>query len=375
MRILKILGGDDYGGQFTCECQFIKYWTKKGIDVDAYILGEGKALSTYKSLVSEYKVLPELNARFGGGLATTIKGILSSISYPLKLDEYLTLNANYDAIIYRSQTYMHLAKKISTNLKCKVFWHLPNSVNKRSSKVYFNFFLRRLGVIPVANSKYTQKSLGEICEHIIYPGYDEARVKNSRRSFRDTLNISDDSIVFGVAARIHPSKAQDIIIKAFLNENLYKQNAHLLLAGYPTDKQFEFYCKELAENKFSNIHFLGNVNDMSEFYNTIDVYINSRRDAEPFGISIAEAMGAGKPVIAYYRGGPSEMIDHNQNGWLVYNSNKEDYGEVMSLAVSKPEQLVKMGELSTLKAEEFSSAVNAEKFIDVIKSNYTLEKL
>jgi len=39
--------------------------------------------------------------------------------------------------------------------------------------------------------------------------------------------------------------------------------------------------------------------------------------AEPFGLSVAEAMLCGTPVIAFNRGSMSELIIHGKTGFLV----------------------------------------------------------
>lgn len=368
MRILKILGGNDYGGQYTCECQFIEYWVAQGVEVDAYILGDGVAVEKYKSIVSNFKVLPELNAKFGGSLKTVVSGIFQSIRYANANRNEYSFSGNYDAIIYRSQTYMHLAALLSKELGTQAYWHLPNSVNKIFSKLYFNVFLRLLNIEPVANSNFTKQSLGRICRSIIYPGYKQSRVVSTSPVFRKRFRIENDDIVFGIAARIHPTKAQDVIIDAFISANLHKKNAYLLIAGYPADEEYFERCKNLAKNYTSNILFLGNVEEMADFYSSIDIYINSRRDAEPFGISIAEAMGAGKPVIAYYKGGPSEMIEPNKSGWLVYESTKKEYKEALLTAVMHLKQIQEMGRYAKDNSVKFSSSLNAENFLKLVKS-------
>jgi glycosyltransferase involved in cell wall biosynthesis len=41
--------------------------------------------------------------------------------------------------------------------------------------------------------------------------------------------------------------------------------------------------------------------------------------AEPFGLSVAEAMLCGTPVIAFNRGSMSELIIHRKTGFLMNN--------------------------------------------------------
>jgi glycosyltransferase involved in cell wall biosynthesis len=43
---------------------------------------------------------------------------------------------------------------------------------------------------------------------------------------------------------------------------------------------------------------------------------------EPFGLSVAEAMFCGTPVIAYNHGSMPELINNNVSGFLVNNANE-----------------------------------------------------
>jgi len=365
MKILKFLGGDDYGGQFICECQFITHWREKGIQVDAYILGKGRAFEKYKSIVTNWYELPEINAEFGGGLKKIVSGIFESYVYVRRIQKQLVLNDSYDAVIYRSQSYLYLAAFVAQTINSKAYWHLPNSVNRVFSKLYYNIALRLKGVIPIANSRYTKNSLGRICTHVVYPGFNMSRVKVSNPIFRLNYSINQQAIVFGTAARLHPTKAQDLLIEAFIKSDLYKKGAHLLIAGISVDDDFKYKCEALAKGYENYIHFLGNVDDMASFYSSIDVYVNSRIDAEPFGISIAEALGACKPVIAYYEGGPSEMIENRLNGILIYKSTIEQYLEAL-LNVHKNINSFKK-ELIKETSLKLKYTVNANKFISIIK--------
>jgi glycosyltransferase involved in cell wall biosynthesis len=40
--------------------------------------------------------------------------------------------------------------------------------------------------------------------------------------------------------------------------------------------------------------------------------------AEPFGLSVVEAMATGTPVVAFARGSMPELIQHGSNGFLVH---------------------------------------------------------
>ena len=51
--------------------------------------------------------------------------------------------------------------------------------------------------------------------------------------------------------------------------------------------------------------------------------INTPKWNEAYGNVIVEALACGVPVVAYKRGGPSEIIEHGKTGYLAKPDDKE----------------------------------------------------
>ncbi len=66
-----------------------------------------------------------------------------------------------------------------------------------------------------------------------------------------------------------------------------------------------------------NIEFVGYVNEPRDALRSLHVVINFSHFAESFGRTIAEAMAAGRPVIAYDYGALPELIEHSETGYIV----------------------------------------------------------
>jgi glycosyltransferase involved in cell wall biosynthesis len=170
-----------------------------------------------------------------------------------------------------------------------------------------------------------------------------------------------------MAARMDEEKAQDIVVEAFIKSKIPGKGGHLLIAGGPLNTPFSEKVKRAAgEFLDKQIHILGGVQDMGGFYASVDIIVNGRRNAEPFGISIAEALGAGKPIIAYHLGGPAEMIKDNINGWLVSHPTVEDYGEAMNISIDNIDKWPKMGQQAKSDADEFSVGTNVDRLMKIV---------
>ena len=65
------------------------------------------------------------------------------------------------------------------------------------------------------------------------------------------------------------------------------------------------------------VHFLGASQDVRLPLAVLDVFVFSSRWPEAFGLTLVEAMAAGKPVVATRVGAVPEVVRHGVDGWLV----------------------------------------------------------
>ncbi|SEW44484.1 Glycosyltransferase involved in cell wall bisynthesis [Chitinophaga sp. YR573] len=374
MRILKILDSNDGGGVFTCEMQFIKELRRKNVVVDALIVGDGEKVEQYRKICNNIYLLPGFTPIYAGSTSEIIRSIIASYKYGVKHSEnvrkLLEKDAQYDAVIFRRATFIHLGGKLARILKTKSLWHLPSVVTGSLSRNYYNFYCKVYNIVQVANSIYTKNTLGGQCKDVVYPGFDSERLSETSSVYRQKLAIDKNVPVFGMAARMDEEKAQDIVVEAFIKSKIPGKGGHLLIAGGPLNTPFSEKVKKVAgEFLDKQIHILGGIQDMGGFYSSVDIIVNGRRNAEPFGISIAEALGAGKPIIAYHLGGPAEMIKDNINGWLVSHPTVKDYGEAMNISIDNIDNWPKMGQQAKSDANEFSVGTNVDRLMKIVARN------
>ncbi len=127
--------------------------------------------------------------------------------------------------------------------------------------------------------------------------------------FNDTPE--DYLLFFG---RIHPDKGTLEAINI-----AEKANKKLIIAGIVQDKQyFEEKIKPRLNNQFEFIGHAG-VDDRKKLLSNALALLHPIYFEEPFGLSVAEAMLSGTPVIAFKRGSMPELIEHEKTGFLVHN--------------------------------------------------------
>ncbi|WP_048689403.1 glycosyltransferase [Catenovulum maritimum] len=139
---------------------------------------------------------------------------------------------------------------------------------------------------------------------VIHNGVDEDRfVAGNKHQAREIFDLPQNKILVGCAARVEVGKGHDALIRqlCFADENM-----HLVMAGSGSEMaNLQALCRELnVENK---VHWLGRVDDMPKFYQSLDVFcLFSQREGLP--LSVLEAIACDTPVVATRVGGIPEIV-------------------------------------------------------------------
>lgn len=126
----------------------------------------------------------------------------------------------------------------------------------------------------------------------------------------DFLEQPEDYLLY--FGRMHPDKgtAEAISIAK-------KSKRKLLIAGIIQD---EGYFKEKIEPELNDqIQYIGHAGPekRNELLGNATALLHPINFSEPFGMSVAEAMLCGTPVIAFNKGSMPELIKHGKTGFLV----------------------------------------------------------
>lgn len=113
-----------------------------------------------------------------------------------------------------------------------------------------------------------------------------------------------------------------------------KRDINLYLAGEGVYKHI--LQRQIKEKKLESfIHFLGNQSNIGKILKDCDVFVHPSY-AEGFGIAVAEAMHAEKPIIVSNAGALPELIENEISGLVVAPHNAEEWTNAILKFLENP---------------------------------------
>ena len=155
------------------------------------------------------------------------------------------------------------------------------------------------------------------------------------RKARPSIGESTPSALY--LGRLSREKGVDTLIDSWQGVE-----SKLLIAGSGPE---ETSLRKRAANN-PDIRFLGQIppNQAQRYLQDAAFLVFPSRWAEPFGLSIIEAMAAGKPVVASKIGGPSVIIQDGVNGLLVPPGETKALRDAIAFLGANPKRRQEMGE-------------------------------
>ncbi|PHM39597.1 alpha 1,2 N-acetylglucosamine transferase [Xenorhabdus mauleonii] len=186
---------------------------------------------------------------------------------------------------------------------------------------------------------------------VIYNGVDIDKFKPADSDVRTRLGISEETFLLTFAGRLVGWKGMKVAIDAMAL--LREQDVKLLIIGHGENLQsLKKRVSDLRLEKSVIFHPSVNHDQLPEFYAAGNAGIFPSIGDEAFGITIAEAMACGRPVIASYIGGIPEVVGNENNaGILVAPGDAKAITDAVNHLLSLPDRGKRMGACARQRIE------------------------
>lgn len=192
---------------------------------------------------------------------------------------------------------------------------------------------------------------------IIFNGVDFNKFdlqKADEKKLRNELNLLDDIILIGMAARFSPGKGHEEFLLSANKLNKKFSNLYFVIVGEASRGEDEYSdkIKQLAKSyNLDNLKFLGYRTDMPNVFAALDIFVFPSH-AEAFGIALIEAMAMAKPSVSAGSDGVLDITIDNETGLFFKPKDANDLADKLSLLISDPEKRKKLGDSATKRARE-----------------------
>lgn len=150
--------------------------------------------------------------------------------------------------------------------------------------------------------------------------------------------------------RIQHSKGLHIILQALKGIDADKYEFHVIgFAGKLKEEQrYWRYVQKLSDG--INVHYHGEVKNhqLEQVVKDFHVMIHPAIFLEIYGLSIAESLSMGRPVLASRCGGSEEQVVDGVNGWLVDPNNVKQLHDKIEYLLDHPQEIIKASQNTKL---------------------------
>jgi glycosyltransferase involved in cell wall biosynthesis len=209
--------------------------------------------------------------------------------------------------------------------------------------------------------------------HVCYPGVAlSAGAGKSKHEARASLGLPLATPLIGMVARLEHWKGAHIFVEAAAEILKHYPEATLFIVGgqHPLDPAYsERVFAMVQKMNCGERLILAGQRPMTEvplWQAAADVIVHPVVGVEPFGMSVVEAMGQGKVVVASDLGGPAEVIENGVSGILIRGGDPSLLAATVIQLLEDPSRRVAIEKQASLRARRFSVDAFAERFNEVM---------
>lgn len=172
-------------------------------------------------------------------------------------------------------------------------------------------------------------------------------VGQARQDIRRQLGLPNAPIVI-FTGRLEPEKRVDHLLELWPAVRRSNADATLLILGVGSE------AERLQRQAGPGVRFLGRIGDVAPYLRASDIFVLPSY-TEGLSNALLEAMACGLAVIATEVGGATDVIAHQENGWLVPPDQPAELQTAVEILLGTPDTGRQMGKRAREKmARDFA---------------------
>jgi L-malate glycosyltransferase len=151
-----------------------------------------------------------------------------------------------------------------------------------------------------------------------------------------------------------PEKGIDVLLRAMKQVFASGSDVHLIVVGEgPKRSEYEALACQLGIA--DRVIFTGSISQPTQagVFDAADICCQMSQWEEAFGLVIAEAMAAGRPVVASRVGGVPELVANGETGFLVDRRDEKEAASRILELVQDRTLRTRMGAAGRERARKF----------------------
>lgn len=212
----------------------------------------------------------------------------------------------------------------------------------------------------------------EICNGV---DFSDLTAPVDRQTFLDSLGLSreENSVVFGIAARISPVKDMKTLVRGFAKAAEQEPGIRLIIAGDGEERpELEKLVGDLGLR--DKIAFAGWLTDTASFYNAIDVNVLTSL-SEGFPYAIPEGARMRCATIATNIGGIPQVVHQEETGLLFRPGDTDTLAEWMLRLARDGDLRRRLGDaIFEYVREHYSLEATCRRQIEIYEKIFRLEE-
>lgn len=304
----------------------------------------------------------------------------------IKAQRAFRTHGPFDGVVVQNGSYpgswssfgaLRAAKKCGMRTRIHVIHHqaVPRRLLLNTIEGIFDKLVVNWATATVCVSLATRKTLVERRNfnleqsrvRVIHNGIAMNAQRVDCETIRTELGLHSSDVLMGVLGRGDQYKGHTTIFDALAGcDPSIRKSLHLCVIGEARESyiaMFQKYADRLQIGE--NIHFLGyREESASELVSQLDLTISATRDFEGFGLTIAESMVAGVPVICTDVGAVSEFFNHDF-GFMIPPENSRAMQESLEFFYLNMEQVTKKALAARANLNHLSAQVMTRQYEDI----------